>query len=143
MKQWVSGLAVLTTLIFSTALAYAQSQWRNLPKSSYPARVEAITFKSGLVLNAGNGGCWGSWCVYFGYEPPVAEWIDCSGSISFCSKNSGATIYGLECKNEVIGTVSCSMNLWYIGRGSEYWCAIRPVDREQFDIKCPKTLRLQ
>ena len=85
-----------------------------------PAKVESVTFQSDNVLNAGMSLQWDKWSVQFGPEAPIAIFHPCSAPAA-CNRSSGTDIENLECMNDVVGTVPCTMDIRY--SYGNYFCS--------------------
>lgn len=76
-------------------------------RALWPARLRALTFPSGHVLDAHRSLQYGSWSVAFGASPPVVE----RASSVPDDGTGGLWIRGLKCTNPVAGEQQCGFDL--------------------------------
>jgi len=125
---------VLLFLPASYVTTVGAERLSSLGRSDFPARVKAIGFSSGGVINSSSGQCWGKWCVYFKDQLPIATLVDHPAAAGF-----GFLVEPLMCSNRVIGQSDCKMFGKLAGRP----CTVIVGKDWSFSIECPSSLDLE
>lgn len=132
--------------------ALAQTNWRDMRQSDFPARVKAIV---GLpaTMDAQNCATWGRWEVCFTGELPIARFhfVVVPGNPR---EDTLSIAFPLQCKNPVVGRTGCEMHLFY--QPNKRWerCFLQGKDLPPIvpgepqhggllDIRCPSGLVLE
>jgi hypothetical protein len=135
--------------VLAAGRAEAQS-WKNFTANDFPSRVRAIVFQGGAELTGSHSVRFGKWSVSFGTNVGA-----------FYKVNDLRFIFvrGLECANDVAGTIPCHLVLGYSPKavvGAPWYatCSFHADDdtykgsdtnspNRILDITCPAQLRLQ
>lgn len=116
-------------------LADAEAQtWLRLSPAQFPARVKAIVFEGGNVLDANHRVRWGQWTVGFGSEPPIAYY---DPEVEF---RPWIRVTNLICTNPVAGSSKCTLLLFYYLDQRITHCRL---NEPNVQLRCPSDLRLE
>ena len=137
--KFISGFVVLAVTLMSAQSWGATGLTQGLGQSDFPVRVEAVVFPSGNTIGAGRSVCWSQWCAYSESKTAIATWATFAGP-----GTQAVDIENLACKNDVLGTRSCSIRMFVKG-GRPFHCLVDFSDTSDdlgnFSIKCPVSLR--
>ena len=113
--------------------ARAEPNWVGMSSINFPAHVKNFVFPSGREINQSHSLCWGKWCVSFGTEAPVANYLPGDSELRVM------TIAKLKCKNPVVGTKQCRFTFVNdLAQGRlKCWLQIPDMSNLSTRIDCP------
>ena len=144
-KSWSFGcMLVLVALVGCETLPRSGGAgnltWRNLSGLDFPARVRAINFSSGNVLDRGHSITWGRWTAKLKPQGSVAEY-----RIQGPPIDNTAIDIPLFCKNPVKGEKICMMSFFLHESPVSCYLFIGfpgPLEKD-IRITCPSRLELK
>jgi hypothetical protein len=114
--------------------------WRQLGAADFPAKVKAIVFRDGVVLDAQHWVRVGQWRLEFKATAPIATAYSRNENFSPIF-----SIEGLLCRNPVLGPDDCWMQIGWARQRNIEACFVFPNHRgaDVFQINCPVDIHFE